>query len=1550
MSTNTVHRLPALLCLAAILALALTTGGAPLAAQQPLPPNGVRPGHEKPVMPLAEAVEWAPSPTISSTDAEVDSPKEAGIAAVLATATQVAAGHNHTCALTNGGGVKCWGRNEHGQLGDGTTTNHIVPDDVIGLTSGVASVVANYDHTCALTDAAHGSGVKCWGYNAYGQLGDGTTIDRLTPVTVSGLSNGVASVVAGTSHTCAVMDAVHGSSAKCWGNNDYGQLGDGSTSRRTVPVNVVGLGNGGVAMAAGSYHTCASTTSGVLMCWGYNYFGQLGDGTTTDRLTPVTVNGLGNGLVGVTAGGYHTCALTTEHGVECWGWNSSGQLGDGTTTTRTNPGTVGGLANITAVVVAGGYHTCAVVAGGGVKCWGKNNEGELGDGTTTSRTIPVDVSGVGRGIVAVAADMSHTCAVTLGGGVKCWGANGYGQLGNGTTTARTTPVDVDGLAVDIAAVTAGGYHTCALTTSGSAKCWGNNLYGQLGAGTFTDHYTPVTVSGSATGIADVTAGDYHTCALTTSGGVKCWGDNGYGQLGDGTFGKSSTPVAVNGLSSGVAAVAVGGYHTCALTTGGGVKCWGRNDHGQLGDGTWVIRYTPVVVSGLSSGVVAVVTGWGHTCALMDAARGGGVKCWGFNGYGQLGDGTTTDRLTPVAISGLSNDVASVVAGGHHTCALTTAHRVKCWGRNEYGQVGDGTTISRSIPVGVGSLPSNVGSVTGGLYHTCAVMTGEGIKCWGDNSFGQLGDGTTTGRAIPVDVSGLGSSSAAITAGNWHSCALTVSGRVKCWGNSGSGQLGIDPGWTPVDVIGFGPATYTISGRVTESGGFTGIPGVTVWADSTHSTTTNANGDYTLTGLPAGTYVIRPEKAPYAFSPASRTVTVPADQTGVDFRSIAITKIQVNQVLGNTTNYVAGKDTVIQVMLSDRVPYDPMNQQVVVKRNGAYITTLKPIKPAFPTQTLNFWGKMGDCGNWQQGSYTFEATVNGAYRVADSLQFHNRATLRILAVPVRIRADGQDKMPSERRKSAYELIAETFPIASEGIAYTQALSPLEARDLDLILPWNRVELWARVAALQPLLCGRFGQPDCYDLIIAVIPQVSLCVLGECIEGWTVLPPAVVAMDSPNLLSNVAHELGHLIGSEGLQPGLGDEYQSFCSAFRCSANPPPASYSGTDGRSAFCGGFHCSDPDVQAWDSWRGSRVVATQDAPYEVSGRGALDDQLSFMGAAGAHPHDYWVTPRSYDFLFAHLLPDSATVASAPEAVERIATVSGWITADGHASLNPVYHSMSSPPPAMTGPYTVEILSTQNAILASQGFDVSFTILTNPPEQVSEVPFRAEVRLPQESKTIRLMHGGTVLVETQISASAPSLSVISPVAGEIWPREGNRMIRWQGNDLDGDTLHYTVLYHQGAGEWSVLGADLTTNELTVDAAGLPGGTAAQVQVLATDGINTTTAESGLFTVGRKGPEAFITYPAEGARFMPGASFFLQGTAYDLEDGTLPDSAYRWRSNRDGDLGTGATNLVILSSGPHVLTLTVTDSDGNTAVKTIRLSAGSQQFMPLIYRSQ
>ncbi len=365
----------------------------------------------------------------------------------------------------------------------------------------------------------------------------------------------------------------------------------------------------------------------------------------------------------VAAGYDHTCAVTSGGGVKCWGANGDGQLGDGTLVSRSWPVNVIGLTNGVAAVAVGRDHTCALTTAGGVKCWGKNNFGQIGDRSTAPyRTTPVDVVGLTSGVVAVSTTYDHTCAVTSAGGVKCWGRNDYGQLGDNTTTWRSNAESVFGLTSGITAVAAGFYHTCAVNDGGVVKCWGNNDYGAVGDGTTVDRLTPSTgVSNIGAPSSAASAGAWHSCARTTFnyGGAWCWGYNYYGQLGNNTTVSRSTAAVVSGLASGVAAVAAGGYHTCALTTDGRLMCWGFNVHGQLGDGTTTNQATPGTVAGLASGVTAVSAGYSHTCAVTGA---GAVLCWGSNTSGQLGDSTTTTRLTPVRVVGLGPGATSDLTG------------------------------------------------------------------------------------------------------------------------------------------------------------------------------------------------------------------------------------------------------------------------------------------------------------------------------------------------------------------------------------------------------------------------------------------------------------------------------------------------------------------------------------------------------------------------------------------------------------------------------------------------------------------------------------------------------------------------------------------------------------------------------------------------------------------------------------------------------------------------------------------------------------------------
>src|SRR3989475_141451 len=253
-----------------------------------------------------------------------------------------------------------------------------------------------------------------------------------------------------------------------------------------------------------------------------------------------------------------------------------------------------------------------------------------------------------------------------------------------------------------------------------------------------------------TGLVEIEAGWHRSCALPSAGGVNCWGNNRDCQLGDGTEVDRVTAVDVVGLMSRVNAIAAGERHTCALTTGGGVKCWGNNHDNQLGDGTVNDRVTPADVMGLTSGVRAITAGERHTCALT---TGGGVKCWGNNHDGQLGDGTGIDRNTPVDVAGLTSGVTAITAGRRHTCALTTGGGVKCWGKNHDGQVGDGTAINRRTPADVVGLTSGIKTITAGGQHTCA-LNPKYVQCWGDNEDGQLGDGTTADTLAAREEVGL----------------------------------------------------------------------------------------------------------------------------------------------------------------------------------------------------------------------------------------------------------------------------------------------------------------------------------------------------------------------------------------------------------------------------------------------------------------------------------------------------------------------------------------------------------------------------------------------------------------------------------------------------------------------------------------------------------------------------------------------------------------------------------------------------------------------------
>ena len=338
---------------------------------------------------------------------------------------------------------------------------------------------------------------------------------------------------------------------------------------------------------------------------------------------------------------------------------------------------------------------------------------------------------------------------------------------------------------DIKAITAGWLHTCALTMAGGVKCWGSNFDGQLGDGTATDRSTAVDVVGLTSGVTSISAGLSTTCAVTSAGGVKCWGS---GVLGNGEGSSTArTPVDVAGLTSGATAVSVGYMSSCALLASGGVKCWGRNHFGEAGDGTTMtMRTAPVDVQGLTAGATAIDTEMNVSCALM---AGGGVKCWGYNSYGAAGDGTTSwSRPTPADVVGLP--VATVgISAAEASCAIGADGILRCWGHTA-DQLGSGEFGGTAFPpIQIPGLSADIASVASGYWHKCVLTTNGTVKCWGNNEEGQLGDGTTTNRLTAREVTGLSSGALAVAAGSNHGCAVLGDRSVKCWGYNVRGQLG-----------------------------------------------------------------------------------------------------------------------------------------------------------------------------------------------------------------------------------------------------------------------------------------------------------------------------------------------------------------------------------------------------------------------------------------------------------------------------------------------------------------------------------------------------------------------------------------------------------------------------------------------------------------------------------------------------------------------------------------------------------------------------------------
>lgn len=592
-----------------------------------------------------------------------------------------------------------------------------------------------------------------------------------------------------------------GGSVWTWGGNSLGQLGIRGVTSLPRPVQIPGLSNV-VEIVAGSESSLALTRDGTVYFWG-----RLTGGLHVE--TPTAIPPLA-GASGIAVGGHHVLAVLSNGTVMALGSNTFGQLGDGTRVDSDVPLQVMGLSQVTKV--AGGPSTSyAVRLDGSAWAWGFNGAGELGDGSTNIALAPVQVSGL-SGVVGIDGGQSFALAVLADGTAWGWGRNVDGQLGIGSTTSSLVPVAITDL-VGVGSVVAGYSQSFAILRDGSLRAWGEDRNGEVGHDAETaDVLRPTSVAGVARA-RSVDGRDQVSCAIDENGSPWSWGTNDDGALGIGFIAAAESAGEVPGLTGVVAAAATAG-HALALARGS-VWAWGSNDSGELGNGTTERRSRPTRMAGLPT-VEGIATGGGAPTYgfSLAALADGRVMAWGRNDFGQLGDGGTVDSPTPIVVPGLAG-ATDVAAGWHHSLALLADGAIWSWGRNEYGELGRAAGPP-SVP-GAILLPGPARHVVAAGQHSLAVLVDGSAWAWGFNGSGQLGDGTTTASAVPVQVVGLSGVRQVATMQS-HSLAVLDDGTVWAWGNNAYGQLGdgtTTDSRVPVQVVGISGAVG-VAGRLLAS--------------------------------------------------------------------------------------------------------------------------------------------------------------------------------------------------------------------------------------------------------------------------------------------------------------------------------------------------------------------------------------------------------------------------------------------------------------------------------------------------------------------------------------------------------------------------------------------------------------------------------------------------------------------------------------------------------------------------------------------------------------
>ncbi|MCM2344320.1 MAG: hypothetical protein NDJ24_07145 [Alphaproteobacteria bacterium] len=710
---------------------------------------------------------------------------------------QVAVGESYTCGIRTDNKLYCWGANSLGRTGLGVSSGQArVPAEVTGGGSWKQVAVSTY-HTCGIKSD---DTLWCWGYNVSGQLGDNSTTQRLVPTAVNGGGTWKQVDVGQGYHTCGIKSD---DTLWCWGNNANGRTGLNTAAGNTLVPTQISGGGTWKQVSAGNEHACGIMSDDTARCWGRNNNGEIGDNSSTQRLVPTALNGGGTWKQISTGGSSHTCGIRMDDTARCWGANWSGQLGDNSITLRLVPTALSG-GGTWKRVSAGSGHTCGVRSDDTMRCWGSNSNGKLGDNTLTSRTVPTALYSGG---VWKYMDVggNNTCGIRLDDVLYCWGSNNYSQLGENTAPETAVPLPLTGN-TSWKQVSIGTYSACGIKSDDKLYCWGENYEGEMGYGAQYDYSSqPGEVSGGGSWkFLSASNGRYHTCGIKSDDTLWCWGAND-GRLGDNTTTRRLVPTAVSGGGTWKF-VSGGSAFTCGIKSDDTLWCWGINGSGQLGDNSITTRLVPTAVNGGGTWLTVSAAN-GYACAIkLDNT----LWCWGSNSDGRTGLNTAAGTtLVPTQVSG-GGSWQQVVTGYNATCGLKTDGSAWCWGTNWYGNLGDGTYDDSLVPVAVsgGHTWKQIAFADNIDYqwaHVCAVKTDNTVWCWGANDSGQLGNGTFDDSLVPALANG-GNAWAQVTVNSGNTYAISIKGgQLYGWGLNDYAKL-MDDDTIPLDrMTGVTPA-------------------------------------------------------------------------------------------------------------------------------------------------------------------------------------------------------------------------------------------------------------------------------------------------------------------------------------------------------------------------------------------------------------------------------------------------------------------------------------------------------------------------------------------------------------------------------------------------------------------------------------------------------------------------------------------------------------------------------------------------------------------------